>query len=459
MGNVGKKSYKFLGSRYINIISGFLKEYEKNLIAFAIALAIGLTFVIYEDGFAYKVVIDSRTVGITKDVQDVERFVNDMQKKAIEKYGTNVVINQDIKYERVRVANKNLTDINKIYENIRGLMTFDYKAGVIYVDNKFIAALKSKSDAEKVLDLLKGKYAQGSRRVYFKQDVKIEEKYVPESQVVDLKEALKKLQQPVKSADKYQVKENDSLWSIARAHDMYVDDILKLNPGLTDNLKPGQVINLSVDVPLVTVVAERQVVYNAEIPFDTKLQKDNTMYENQSKLIKDGVPGKKEVTAIVKSYNGIDVLTEIKSEKVLTEPITKVVAVGTKSLPRTVATGSFRYPLRGFITSRYGQRWGRLHTGIDIAASTGSPIYAADGGTVIFSGWESGYGYLVKIDHKNGYVTYYGHASKLLVKVGDKVYKGQKIALVGSTGNTTGPHLHFEVRKDGVPVNPASYLK
>lgn len=457
MGNVGEKGYKFW-AYFINLIRSFLKEYEKNFIAFVVALAIGFTFVIYEDGFAYKVVIDGMTVGITKDIQDVEKFVNDMQKKAVEKYGTNVVINQDIRYERIRVGKKDLTETNKIYEKIRGLMSFDYKAGVILVDNKFIAALKSADDAKKVLDLLKGKYAKGSKRVYFKQDVKIEEKYVPESQVVDVNEALKKLQQPIKSADKYKVKENDSLWSIARAHDMYVDDILKLNPGLTDNLKPGQVINLSVDVPLVTVVAERQVIYKAEIPFDTEVQKDSTMYTNQSKLIKDGVPGKKEVTAIVKSYNGIDVSTEIINEKVLTDPVSKIVAVGTKSLPRTVATGSFRYPLRGYITSRYGERWGRLHTGVDIAAPTGSPIYAADGGTVIFSGWESGYGYLVKIDHKNGYVTYYGHASKLLVKVGDKVYKGQKIALVGSTGNTTGPHLHFEVRKNGVPVNPLPYL-
>lgn len=458
MGNVGKKSYRFFGGRYFNLIGSFLKEYEKNLIAFTVALAIALSFVIYEDGFAYKIIIDGRTVGVTKDVQDVKNFVNDMQKKAIEKNGTNVVINQDISYERIRARNRDLTDINMVYENIKGLMTLDYKAGVILVDNKFIAALKNTGDAQKVLELLKGKYAKGSKRVYFKQDVEVEEKYVPESRIVDINDALKRLQQPVRSADKYQVKENDSLWSIARAHDMYVDDILKLNPGLTENLKPGQEISLSVDVPLVTVVAERQITYKAEVSFDTMFQKDNTMYKNQSKLIKDGVPGKKEVTAVVKSYNGIDVSTDIKSEKVLVEPVSKIVAVGTKSLPRTVASGFFRYPLRGYITSRYGQRWGRLHTGVDIAAPTGSPIYAADGGTVIFSGWESGYGYLIKIDHKNGYVTYYGHASKLLVKSGDKVYKGQEVALVGSTGHTTGPHLHFEVRKNGVPVNPLPYL-
>ncbi len=238
---------------------------------------------------------------------------------------------------------------------------------------------------------------------------------------------------------------------------MYIDDILKLNPGLTENLKPGQVIYLSPAVPNVTVVTEKRIVYKEEIPFETKYTQDDKLYANQSKVLVEGKKGLKEVTAVVVSYNGIEVSKKIESENVLKNPVNKIVAVGSKRISY-IATGFFNYPARGTITSRFGQRWGRLHTGVDIAAPQGSPIYAADGGTVIFSGWESGYGYLVKIDHHNGYVTYYGHASKLLVKKGDKVAKGQKIALVGSTGHATGPHVHFEVRKNGVPVNPLPYL-
>lgn len=99
-----------------------------------------------------------------------------------------------------------------------------------------------------------------------------------------------------------------------------------------------------------------------------------------------------------------------------------------------------------------------MHKGIDISGSYGAPIYAADGGTVTYSGWMSGYGYLVIITHNNGYTTYYGHNSKLLVSNGTKVYKGQQIAKMGSTGRSTGNHCHFEIRYNGSTVNPLNYL-
>ena len=136
----------------------------------------------------------------------------------------------------------------------------------------------------------------------------------------------------------------------------------------------------------------------------------------------------------------------------------EVIVKGTKEVPKTIATGVFRLPTRGFISSRYGMRNGRMHKGVDLAAKTGTSIVAADGGKVTFSGYSGDYGNLIIINHGNGYITKYGHCSKLLVKKGDKVYKGQKIAQVGSTGRTTGPHLHFEVLKNGVNKNPLNYL-
>lgn len=100
-----------------------------------------------------------------------------------------------------------------------------------------------------------------------------------------------------------------------------------------------------------------------------------------------------------------------------------------------------------------------MHYGIDIAAPAGTAIKAADGGKVTYAGWKGSYGYLVEIDHENGYVTRYAHCSKIEVKVGSRVYKGQIIARVGSTGRSTGSHLHFEVLKNGVHVNPYGYVK
>ena len=117
-------------------------------------------------------------------------------------------------------------------------------------------------------------------------------------------------------------------------------------------------------------------------------------------------------------------------------------------------------PLRNYegISSPFGYRWGRLHSGIDMGAHHGTPIYATDGGTVIMAGWYYGYGLCVDIDHGNGRVTRYGHCSQLLVNKGDQVYQGQNIALVGNTGHSFGNHLHFEIRLNGTPVNPRPYL-
>jgi murein DD-endopeptidase MepM/ murein hydrolase activator NlpD len=127
-------------------------------------------------------------------------------------------------------------------------------------------------------------------------------------------------------------------------------------------------------------------------------------------------------------------------------------------------TGSMIWPVNGTVTSGYGYRihpiLGKriLHTGIDIAASSGTSIWAADGGAVIYATWVSGYGNTVAIDHGGGISTLYAHQSSMAVSVGQTVKKGQVIGYVGSTGYSTGPHLHFEVRVNGTPVDPMGYL-
>lgn len=117
------------------------------------------------------------------------------------------------------------------------------------------------------------------------------------------------------------------------------------------------------------------------------------------------------------------------------------------------------WPLQqGRVSSGYGPRGRRMHRGVDIAAPTGTPIFAVEAGTVMRAKYVRGYGYLVEMKHGDMYTTRYGHNSKNLVKAGDQVRKGQKIALVGSTGRSTGPHVHFEVRQSGVAINPVKYF-
>jgi murein DD-endopeptidase MepM/ murein hydrolase activator NlpD len=121
-------------------------------------------------------------------------------------------------------------------------------------------------------------------------------------------------------------------------------------------------------------------------------------------------------------------------------------------------SGRFIWPIDGTFTSPFGYRWGRLHAGIDIADPIGTPIRAADGGTVQIASWQGGYGNYTCIGHGGGVSTCYGHQSQIGVHVGQNVDQGQVIGLVGSTGHSTGPHLHFEVRINGEPQDPMGYL-
>jgi murein DD-endopeptidase MepM/ murein hydrolase activator NlpD len=130
-------------------------------------------------------------------------------------------------------------------------------------------------------------------------------------------------------------------------------------------------------------------------------------------------------------------------------------AVGPTS---TVSSSGFIWPVSGTLTSGYGWRWGRMHEGVDLAAGSGTPIYASAPGVVIACGYTGGYGNLVVIDHGGGVATAYGHQSSIAVGCGQSVGQGQVIGYVGNTGNSTGPHLHFEVRINGGAVDPLGYL-
>jgi murein DD-endopeptidase MepM/ murein hydrolase activator NlpD len=131
---------------------------------------------------------------------------------------------------------------------------------------------------------------------------------------------------------------------------------------------------------------------------------------------------------------------------------------GEPTTPSTASASGMIWPVSGPITSPFGWRWGRMHEGIDIGVGYGTPIHAAAAGTVIYCGWEEGYGNFVVIDHGGNVATAYGHQERIAVSCGEHVEQGQVIGYVGCTGHCFGPHLHFEVRVDGNPVDPLGYL-
>ena len=205
-------------------------------------------------------------------------------------------------------------------------------------------------------------------------------------------------------------------------------------------------------------VNESEIKY---ISFETVYNNSSSYYEGTKVVKTEGQNGERTLKYEVTYTDGKESERKLISDTVTKKATDKVVLLGTKK--STVSTGSYRWPLTSVtITSSYGHRYLNgsygFHYGVDLRASTGTSVYAADGGKVIYAGWLSSYGYLVKIQHDNGDQTYYAHLSKINVSVGNRVYKGQIIAKSGATGNVTGAHLHFEIRKNGSAVNPVNYL-
>ena len=196
------------------------------------------------------------------------------------------------------------------------------------------------------------------------------------------------------------------------------------------------------------------------IPYKVEEEKTKDLYKGDSYVKQKGADGKRIVNGTIYYENGKEVKRNIKKTTVISEPTTQIVLIGTAERPKTAPTGHFKYPVRNInITSPYGYRWGRLHTGVDLANPIGTPIYASDGGTVTVAGYEGAYGLCVIVDHGNGFKTRYAHCNQLYVSVGDKVYQGQEISATGNTGRSTGPHLHFEIIVNGAPVDPMGYLE
>lgn len=195
---------------------------------------------------------------------------------------------------------------------------------------------------------------------------------------------------------------------------------------------------------------------------EARLSELESTRSEQARLVADLDTRQSEVSAEIAAQQASEAeLTRIIAEAEARAATRSVSAGGGGAGPSgnlTVGGGGCMWPASGTVTSEYGNRWGRLHAGIDIAAPTGTPIYAAQGGSVIFSGVQSGYGNVVIISHGGGLTTLYGHQSRVAVSNGQTVGRGDNIGFVGSTGRSTGPHLHFETRYGGSPRNPRGCL-
>lgn len=296
----------------------------------------------------------------------------------------------------------------------------------------------------------------GLRQLSFSEKVEIVEAYVSEDQITPVEEAIEMVTKDTEKNQVYEVQAGDSLSVIANGHGMLVKELLALNEGLTETtvIHIGDEIIITVPEPELSVITVEESTYEEDYYAETQYILNDDWYTTQQVVRQEGEAGYHEVTALITRKNAKETDRRIIAETVLEEPVVEIVEKGTKTPPTYIK------PLSGGrFTSGFKWRWGRQHKGVDWACPIGTAIMASCGGKVVQAGWLGGYGNCITLQHPDGRKTRYGHLSKILVSVGQSVSQGQKIALSGNTGRSTGPHVHFEIIINGSQVDPMKYLQ
>jgi len=341
----------------------------------------------------------------------------------------------------------------------------------VSIDGAFYGAVKDKQKLELLLSNKLDKYKTGKagETVHFTKDIKLETGFFVAKNITDEQTLFEKLDSQEQKDAFYTVESGDTPIMIAAKNDMSLDELQALNKDILTKCFIGQNVLINKSESFLPVSVSSVEEYTASIPFETKVTQSSKYSKGYSVTTQNGGKGEQLVTAKIERVDGFEISREILDSKIVKEPVTKLVTEGTAvyyedtaPYSGSVSSGGFSWPVSGsYVSSPYGYRGRSLHTGIDCAFrgnGYGTPIRAAKAGKVISAGWGGSYGNLVKIDHGGGEQTWYAHASSINVRVGQVVGQGETIARVGSTGRSTGNHLHFEIRYGGSTANPRKYL-
>jgi len=355
--------------------------------------------------------------------------------------------------------------------NLAGEKTENKTAYEVLLDGNTWFYVEDKSGFEDLLKDYKNEASAGidkaarNVKISFKQKIEIRQVQRFQGKICSMKQAKGKINAKTREAVQIEVKEGDTLWNIAEQNHIAVEQLQKLNTQLDGEMHiyPGNKLVIQAEKPVLDVVIVCEMTASEEIPYQTEYISDASLYESQREIVAAGVNGKQEVVYQITLENNLETGRKVLKTKLLAASAAAKVRVGTKKA--VSRSGSNFGVVNGSrISSAFGYRIHPVsgekifHKGIDIAASQGTPVYAYANGTVIYAGWKSGYGNFIAIDHGGGMVTRYGHLSAIYVSVGQRVAVRQKIGAVGSTGVSTGPHLHFEVLINGEYTNPQNYL-
>ncbi|MBO0998225.1 M23 family metallopeptidase [Bacillus sp. SD075] len=428
------------------------------------------------------VYLNDEFVGSVTDETDIEKIVADKVEEAQEDYpGFAFDRESQLTFVPEEVFDEEVNE-NETVKGIQDQLNVKAEAYEIDIDNQAVAYLASKDDAKDVLEKITLLYVNEEEYAEYESGKKDADSIKePGNRILDIQFSLpvtykKTTVYPneIKSVDKtlsmieegkeemtiYEAKEDEELEAIATRHDMDLDHLLELNPGQDENkdVKEGERLYVTQRTPYVNVMVEREVFKEERIPFEKKVKEDDELPKGELITEQIGNEGILAFTYNVSETNGKKISETIVKKEVTEKAKTEIIRKGTKVIP-SQGSGTYSWPADGgYISSKQGQRWGKLHKGIDIARPATRTITAADHGIIETAGNSGGYGNKITINHHNGYETVYAHLDSIDVKAGQKVEKGMKIGMMGSTGNSTGVHLHFEIYKNGSLVNPLNYI-
>ena len=366
----------------------------------------------------------------------------------------------DVTYELVNVRNPVYLTKEECTELIWSEVSDDFTdAYMLYVDDRQAAAYNNKEELDALIASIEAELltsaGEGFSAVKINNRVRIEKQLCLNSMfksIDEIDELLNPLAAEELAAAKAQAEKDNTLLTIGS-----LKAFAPSNEAAADTAASG---SLTLEYNLVNTVTLEEVV-----PYQTQYVDDLDNYVGYEKLTFKGANGKRTVTyEIVYDAEGNIIGRNELSETIITPAKDRIIMVGAKPLPEAVPTGKFIWPCESpfGISSPYGWRviYGmtEFHLGIDLPNIIGTPIYAADGGKVVFAGDSPSYGYNVRIEHADGYSTLYAHLSSINVKVGDNVYQGQVIGKMGNTGVSYGSHLHFEIRINGEAQDPELFL-
>ncbi len=305
-------------------------------------------------------------------------------------------------------------------------------------------------------------YTEGLTGIDYAEKIEVVEAYLLEDELTTVEEAVNLVTKEQETQIIYKVVAGDTLSQISLDNNIPMEELVAINDALEDEntmIRVDQELIITVPEPELSIIWQEDLVYTEDYEAEVQYIPNDNWYTTERVTRQEPSAGRRKVAATIEYKNGQEIDREILKEQIYAEAVPKIVERGTKIPPTYIKPIS-----GGRLSSGFGARSAPTkgastnHKGVDWATPIGTTVVASNAGTVVHAGWASGYGYAVYINHADGRQTRYGHLSKVLVKVGQTVSQGERIALSGNTGRSTGPHVHFEIRINGTAVNPLKYL-